>query len=105
MPSSSGDVTASGTGPTPGRGASHASQWRALATLSHVHFEQAHGMCWLCTFGASCALNIIGIVARRVPNASERDFASPGAQVLFLRARQLTDVNVNTTAATAGADV
>ena len=28
------------------RGAPHISQWRALATLSKVHVEQAHGMCW-----------------------------------------------------------
>jgi hypothetical protein len=28
------------------RGAPHILQWRALATLSKVHVEQAHGMCW-----------------------------------------------------------
>ena len=66
-------ITGSGGGPPPGRGALHASQWRALATLFNVHFEQAQGMCWPCFFAASCALNVIGIAVQRVP-ASERDF-------------------------------
>ena len=61
-------ITGSGGGPPPGRGALHASQWRALATLFNVHVEQAHGMCWLCIFVASCALYVIGIVVRRVPS-------------------------------------
>ena len=61
-------ITGSGGGPPPGRGALHASQWRALATLFNVHVEQAHGMCWLCFFGASCALYVVGIVVRRVPS-------------------------------------
>ena len=71
-------ITGSGGGPPPGRGALHASQWRALATLFNVHFEQAQGMCWPCFFAASCALNVIVIAVRRVPRASERDFRELG---------------------------
>ena len=70
-------LTGSGGGPPPGRGALHISQWRALATLSYVQFEQAQGMCWPCFFAASCALNVIGIAVQRVP-ASERDFRELG---------------------------
>ena len=71
-------ITGSGGGPPPGRGALHISQWRALATLFNVHFEQAQGMCWPCFFAASCALNVIVIAVRRVPRASERDFRELG---------------------------
>ena len=70
-------ITGSGGGPPPGRGALHISQWRALATLEYVQFEQAQGMCWPCFFAASCALNVGGIAVQRVP-ASERDFRELG---------------------------
>ena len=75
-------ITGSGGGPPPGRGASHTSQWRALATLLYVHFEQAHGMCWLCIFVASCALNVIGIV---VPSRFRARLRELGLE--YLRAR------------------
>ena len=88
-------ITGSGDGPTPVRGASHASQWRALATLFNVHVEQFHGMCWLCTFGASCALNVIGIVAQRVPSRFRARLRELGLEAseqrTTSRARQLPE--------------
>ena len=72
----------------PGRGASHTSQWRALATLLYVHFEQAHGMCWLCIFVASCALNVIGIV---VPSRFRARLRELGLE--YLRARNFPSDN------------
>ena len=79
---------------TASRGSLHASQKRALATLFHVQFEQSQGMC--CFFAASCALNIIGIVAPGVSRtASERDFASltPAAYISERDTTFRVDVN------------